>query len=691
MYSEALSYLHKMLGSEASFREGQWQAIDAVVNKKQRLLLVQRTGWGKSLVYFMATRLLRDRGKGPCLLISPLLALMRNQIQMAEKIGVRAATINSANVSDWQEVESRLVRDEIDILLISPERLNSERFLNHTLPSMQQRLGLFVVDEVHCISDWGHDFRPDYQRIVRIVRLLPENMPVIGVTATANDRVVEDVAEQLGSNLRVMRGPLMRKGLRLRNIVLKDQAERLAWLAENLPKFPGSGIIYTLTVADSNRVERWLQQRGIDVRAYNSDLPNEERVATEEALLNNQVKALSATVALGMGFDKPDLYFVIHFQRPGNVVSYYQQVGRAGRALKASAGILLAGYEDDEIQEYFIDSAFPPPEVMEAVLNALEKSNGLKISGLQKHINCSFSTLEKALKLLSIDGAVTKEKAVYHRTLNPWQANAARYEAVTQARRQELVKMQEYVHSKDCLMQFLARELSDPYAEKCGRCGNCSTPTLPDTVTDHELVRKAVAFLQGEFQVIPPRKLWPVGLQIGEKRVIAAELLNREGRALSIYGDAGWGRLVALGKYRDHYFSDELVTASARLIREIWQPEPFPRFLTAIPSLRAKSLVTNFAERLAALLSIPFVQTVEKTKDTRPQKEMANSAQQVANIIDAFKIKAIVPEGPCLLVDDIFDSRWTLTVAGFLIAQHGGGPVYSFTLAKASDRRVLGE
>lgn len=349
MTASANFYLQQMLGPTASFREGQAEAIDMVANQSQRLLLVQRTGWGKSLIYFLATRLLRDRGQGPTLLISPLLALMRNQILMAEKIGVRAATINSANIDEWQEVEGRLRQNEVDILLISPERLNSERFLDKVLPSMQSRIGLFVVDEVHCISDWGHDFRPDYQRIVRIVKLLPRQVPVLGVTATANDRVVQDVVAQLGSDLQVMRGPLMREGLRLRNIEIGDQSERLAWLAENLPKLPGSGIIYCLTVADSRRVADWLQQRDLDVRAYHADLANEERVACEEALLNNQVKALSATVALGLGFDKPDVYFVIHFQRPGNVVAYYQQVGRAGRALSESVGILLAGREDDEI------------------------------------------------------------------------------------------------------------------------------------------------------------------------------------------------------------------------------------------------------------------------------------------------------------------------------------------------------
>lgn len=688
MYSQALTYLHQMLGPETAFRDGQWEAIEAVVDKTQRLLVVQRTGWGKSLVYFLATRLLRDRGKGPSLLISPLLALMRNQILMAQKIGVRAATINSANVSEWQEVEARLARDEVDILLISPERLNSEHFLEKTLPAMQNRLGLFVVDEVHCISDWGHDFRPDYQRIVRIVKLLPKSVPVVGVTATANDRVVQDVIAQLGSDLQIIRGPLMREGLRLRNIVLADQAERLAWLAENLPKFPGSGIIYSLTVADSNRVARWLQRQGLDVRPYNAEMTNEERIACEEALLSNQVKALSATVALGMGFDKPDLSFVIHFQRPGNVVAYYQQVGRAGRALKASVGILLAGREDDEIQNYFIETAFPPPEVMETILTKLQNSSGLTIADLQKNINCSYATLEKALKLLVIEGVVAKEKTIYHRTLNPWHANYERYAAVTQMRRQELEKMREYVHSKECLMAFLARELSDPFAHACGRCSNCSTPSLPDKVVNPQIALNAIRFLQGDHQIILPRKQWPVEMQAGEKRAIPEEWQNREGRALCIYGDAGWGRLVAQGKYRDHHFSDALVAASAQLIAKDWRPEPFAKFVAAVPSLRTK-LVENFAERLAKVLQIPFMPVLAKSKETRPQKEMANSAQQVANIFSAFSINGAAPAGPCLLVDDIFDSRWTLTVAGFVLAQHGGGPIYPFALAKAADRRTL--
>src|SRR5580765_827549 len=290
---------------------------------------------------------------------------MRNQIAMAARLGLEAVTINSGNVGVWRDVEARLANDEIDVLLISPERLANEGFTSRVLPAIERTIGLLVIDEAHCISDWGHDFRPDYQRISRLLPLLGPTVPILATTATANDRVVADVAAQLGEHVAVIRGPLARDTLRLDAIPLADQAERLAWLAENVPRLPGSGIIYCLTVADTERVATWLQSRGIDARAYSGPMAQADREALEDALSANQMKALVATVALGMGFDKPDLGFVVHYQRPGSAIAYYQQVGRAGRAVDTAFGILLSGREDDEIQEYFINSAFPPLEVMQ--------------------------------------------------------------------------------------------------------------------------------------------------------------------------------------------------------------------------------------------------------------------------------------------------------------------------------------
>ena len=376
-----LPTLRAHFGHDA-FRDGQEDAIRHVVEGRGRLLVVQKTGWGKSFVYFIATKLLRENGGGPALLVSPLLALMRNQIAAAERMGVRAATINSDNQDDWEAVEARVARNEIDILLISPERLANERFRAEVLAGIAGQISLLVIDEAHCISDWGHDFRPHYRLLERMVRTLPPNLRLLATTATANNRVTDDLASVLGPSLSISRGDLNRSSLTLQTIRLPSQAERMAWLAEQLAVLPGHGIIYTLTVRDANQVADWLKTRGFNVEAYTGET-GERREERESALLNNRVKALVATTALGMGYDKPDLAFVIHYQMPGSVVAYYQQVGRAGRALDTAYGVLLSGVEDDDINDWFITSAFPTRKEVAAVLGALEKEpNGLSIPEL---------------------------------------------------------------------------------------------------------------------------------------------------------------------------------------------------------------------------------------------------------------------------------------------------------------------
>ena len=673
-----------MLGSSARFREHQLEAIVAVVEKRQRLLLVERTGWGKSLVYFIATRLLREQAAGPALLISPLLALMRNQIQMAERIGVRAVTINSANTDKWQAAEYALSRGTCDMALISPERLSNERFRLQVLPRIRGAIGLLVVDEVHCISDWGHDFRPDYRRIVRIVQALPRNVPLIGTTATANDRVVADVVEQLGPSLRTIRGALTRRSLRLQAIRLADQSERLAWLAEHVPRLPGSGIVYCLTVADTRRVATWLQAHGITAEAYHADLDSASRERLEQLLLTNGVKALVATVALGMGFDKPDLGFVIHYQRPGSIVAYYQQVGRAGRAVEDAYAVLLHGKEDDEIQEYFIESAFPHPEAMTQILALLEDSEGGLTSGqLLRQTNLSLGTVERALKVLEIDGAVSKTGTKYFRTLNLWSPDVERVTRVTAQRYQELRQMQAFVDHTGCLMRFVAQALDDDTAQPCGRCANCAGDFVPRTA-DRVLVQEAVRFLRRDYQIIEPRKQWPTGGTPPYRGSIPATHRLESGRALCIYGDAGWGRLVRDGKYRHGRFSDELVEAAAEMIRERWKPVPAPSWVTAIPSKRHPDLVPDFASRLAAALKLRYRQVLAVTSERPQQKDMRNSAQQASNVLHALRVDTGSLSAPVLLVDDIVDSRWTLTVAGHLLREAGVTAVHPFALAVAS-------
>lgn len=688
--THTLHLLHRMIGKDKDFRPGQWEAIEAVAIRKQRALVVQRTGWGKSLVYFLATKLLREQGAGPTILISPLLSLMRNQIETAEKIGIRALTINSANRDQWDAVEESLASDACDLMLISPERLNNRYFLEGVLPQISGRIGLFVVDEAHCISDWGHDFRPDYRRIVRIIQMLPRGVPVLGTTATANDRVIADVQAQMGTELTVLRGPLARDSLRLQNLRLPKQSERLAWLARNLPKFKGSGIVYCLTVADTERVAGWLKMKGLSAEAYHAgDDETIDRAELERAFLNNEIKVLVATVALGMGFDKPDIDFVIHFQRPGSAVAYYQQVGRAGRAVDRSYGILLCGAEDDDIQNYFIESAFPNIDVFQGILRALEGREAMSIYEILAEVNTSLSMAMKALGLLEVDGAVGRTysgKTLYFRTPNRWNPDRERIDRVIGLRKLELVQMQTYVDYSGCLMQFLLKALDDPNPVPCGRCANCQGKGFSTSVPP-ELVIEAENYLKSAQIFIRSYRQWPSSLFPAQKRTIPVELRNAPGRSLCYYGDAGWGEWVRSGKYVDGQFRAELVDASVRLIEAVWQPDPWPAWVCAIPSKRHPVLVPRLASSIAQKLGLPFIPALRRVRDADEQKLMQNSAMQSRNVMNTLAVDGPIPDGPVLLVDDIVDSGWTLTVAGYLLRQNGSGIVYPFALAQATGRK----
>jgi ATP-dependent DNA helicase RecQ len=597
-------------------------------------------------------------------------------------------TINSGNAGEWREIETRLANDEIDVLLISPERLANEGFTSRVLPTIERTIGLLVIDEAHCISDWGHDFRPDYQRISRLLPLLGPAVPVLATTATANDRVVDDVAAQLGEHVAVIRGPLARDTLRLDAIPLADQAERLAWLAENLPRLPGSGIVYCLTVADTERVARWLQSQGIDARAYNGPMAQPDREALEDALIANEMKALVATVALGMGFDKPDLGFVVHYQRPGSAIAYYQQVGRAGRAVERAYGILLSGREDDEIADFFLRTAFPPADRMRELLAALDGVESASIGRFQRAVNLTRGQLDQALKQLELDGALTKTAGRWSRTGQPWQPDEERIARVTATRRAELEQMQAYVTTGECRMAFLTGLLDDPATAPCGRCANDVGKGMAHAV-DPVRVRAAIEFLRRSLRPIEPRKRWVEGAAgVGDSpgsTVIADP--NEPGIALCVAGDAGWGREIVRARSGVGRLPDGLVVAATRAIRDQWRPDTPPEWVTSIPSRRAGDLVAGFAESLASELGLPYVSCLTTTADGRPQAAMQNSVLQLENARARLGIDAaVVRPGAVLLVDDLVDSRWTLTVAGSLLRSHGSGPVIPFALAEARAR-----
>ena len=678
--AEALNLLRRLTGDESSeFRTGQRETILRLAAERERVLLVQRTGWGKSAVYFIATRMLRNRGFGPTLLVSPLLALMRNQIEAAGRLGVRAETINSSNTAEWSDVKERIESDEVDVLLISPERLANAEFQSEVLPVVGRRSGLLVIDEAHCISDWGHDFRPDYRRLVRVLDGLAPGVPVLCCTATANDRVVGDVAAQLGADFSPVRGPLARGGLQLHVLDKPSQAERLVWLAATLRALPGTGIVYCLTIADTGRVADWLNSEGIDAVAYSGESDNDDRTTMEQRLLANDVKVVVATSALGMGFDKPDLSFVIHYQSPGSPVTYYQQVGRAGRALQKSWGILLRGTEDADIQDHFIEGAFPSPRPAEQVVDLLER-HGVAMTKreLLTEVNLRPGQLELLLKVLEVDGAVERDGSRWLRTLSLWAFDYDRVASVTALRRAEQQQMREYIATDRCRMRALVNYLDDHSTEPCGICDNCNGDSMDLTFQPSE-AQRAVDFLRSQDLPIKPRKQFPDGTRISPDQQL------NEGWILARWRDAGWGSLVRSGKQDHGEFDDQLVDASADLIRR-WQPDPIPEWVTFVPSRRQPELVAGFAARLASRLGLVFKEVVLKVRDSEPQKFMQNSQQQYRNVRNSFEISGPVPSGAVLLVDDMVDSRWTLTVVGASLREAGAGCVFPFTLADTAGR-----
>lgn len=674
-FLQALRALTK--NPHAEFREGQREAIEVLVKDRARVIVVQRTGWGKSAVYFVATHLLRKQGAGPSLIVSPLLALMDNQIDAATSLGLRAYTINSANDLEIGELVSLLNADEVDVLLISPERLANPEFTDKVMPLVGRRPGLIVIDEVHCISDWGHDFRPDYRRLAQVIGRLPLGIPVLGTTATANDKVIVDVSVQLGEGLLVLRGPLRRDGLALSVLDLPDRATRLVWIDKNLATLPGTGIIYCLTRRDVDLVASYLESRGHKVVRYRSgdDIDQEEKDESLRRLLGNDVKAVVASTALGMGYDKPDVGFVIHYQSTDSLVGYYQQVGRAGRALESSVGLMMRGSEDKGIHDDRIKGSFPKEEVVDQILTVFESADGpLSTFAIEKQVNLRSGAIESALNQLHVEGIVDRIKAkTFTRTLKKWVYPKDRVEQTWASKRHGADEVAKYFDAAECRMRFIVNHLNDSDSSTCGICDNCTGEKMIAEFTSKEM-SDAQAYLRRGYLKIEPRKN-----NLDRKKIPAIEQLM-EGRCLSKWKDGGYGDQVARGKQIDHHFGDEIVDAVVAMISD-WNMQERPTWMTCIPSTKSGDLVPDVALRIANQLGIPFHQVVTKIRSIESQKGMENSAHQGANVSGAFMIAGSPPDGPVFLVDDLVDSRWTLTEVGRLLKQSGSGNVYPLALA----------
>jgi len=696
---EARTLLTRLVqGPDATFRDGQLEAVSALVGEGARVLVVQRTGWGKSAVYFVATGLLRARGAGPTLIVSPLLALMRDQIAAAQRAGLRAVTMNSANAEDWGQVSAALVSDEVDLLLVSPERLNNPRFRDEHLPRLAETTGLLVVDEAHCISDWGHDFRPDYRRIRDLLSQLPAGRPVLATTATANARVVADVEEQLGTGgaqVRTIRGSLARPSLRLGVLPLPTADARLGWLAARLGDLPGSGIVYTLTVSGAEDTAALLRESGHAVRAYTGRTDPADRLELERALRDNEVTALVATSALGMGFDKPDLGFVVHLGAPSSPVAYYQQVGRAGRATERADVLLLPAPEDKEIWAYFATASMPRRHDAEAVLAALSAADRpMSTAALETVANVRRTRLELLLKVLDVDGAVRRVSGGWTATRVDWSYDEARYARVAASRDAEAAAMVAYQNTAGCRMRFLQEALDDSSADDCGRCDRCAGPWFDDTVPEGA-VRAATRTLRRVGVPVEPRSQWPTGMaRLGvarSGRIDAGERVE-PGRVVARLTDLGWGQrlraLLAPGA-SDGPADDGLLGACVEVLAG-WGWDHRPVAVVAVPSLTRPLLIGSVAAHLARLGRLPYLGELALTTADATGGPGGNSAFRLAAVHDRFSVPPAITEGlaplrgPVLLVDDLVDSRWTMTVAGALVRRAGADAVLPFALASVA-------
>ncbi|MEV7417322.1 RecQ family ATP-dependent DNA helicase [Streptomyces sp. NPDC089919] len=710
--SAADSVLARLVGDPtgtARLREDQWRAIEALVAERRRALVVQRTGWGKSAVYFVATSLLRASGSGPTVIVSPLLALMRNQVEAAARAGIHARTINSSNPEEWETIQAEVAAGEVDVLLVSPERLNNPEFRDQVLPKLAAATGLLVVDEAHCISDWGHDFRPDYRRLRTMLADLPPGVPVLATTATANARVTADVAEQLGTgagtDALVLRGPLDRESLSLGVLRLPDNAHRLAWLADHLDELPGSGIVYTLTVAAAEEVTAYLRHRGHPVASYTGRTENADRVQAEEDLLANRVKALVATSALGMGFDKPDLGFVVHLGSPSSPIAYYQQVGRAGRGVEHAEVLLMPGKDDEAIWQYFASVAFPPEELVRRTLDVLAQAGRpLSLPALEPLVDLRRTRLETMLKVLDVDGAVHRVKGGWTATGQPWTYDAERYAWVARQRAAEQQAMRDYAAGTGCRMEFLRLQLDDEEAAPCGRCDNCAGARYTADVSE-----AALDTARGELSrpgvELEPRKMWPTGLPavgVELKGRIPAGELAATGRALGRLSDIGWGnrlRPMLAPQAPDQPVPDDVAQAVVSVLAD-WARGPGgwaaggpqaparPAGVVAMASRTRPQLIGSLAARISEIGRMPLLGTVEYTGEA-PEFGLpsSNSAQRVRALQQSLVVPPELAQavaaagGPVLLVDDRSESGWTLAVAARLLRRAGAEGVYPLVLA----------
>ncbi|HET7474453.1 MAG TPA: DEAD/DEAH box helicase [Dermatophilaceae bacterium] len=678
-----------MAGPGAALRGDQETAVAALTDPAgpvARVLVVQATGWGKSAVYWSATAIARSQGRGPTLVVSPLLSLMRDQVAAAGRAGLRAATLNSGNVADWAVIEADLLAGALDLLLVSPERLANPGFGARVMDRLAGRLGLLVIDEAHAVSDWGHDFRPDYRRVADVLRALNPGVPVLATTATANARVTEDVAAQLGDATVVLRGPLARSSLQLAVLPDRSPLERYAFVVDHLPDLPGSGIVYTLTVADADRLAGAIQAvhgRRHPVASYTGQLDPADRERLEEALRANDLKALVATSALGMGFDKPDLGFVVHVGAPPSPVSYYQQVGRAGRGIDHALVALLPSAADAGVWDYFATATVPVPEQVHRLLDGLQRYAGgppATAPSLEAETGLRRTRVELMLRQLAVERVVERVDGGWRPTGVAWQPDLERYEGIVAVRRREADIMRAYCRGERCLMQLLQESLDDPTASPCGRCSVC-LGRLPEPLrpaASPETAAAVTGHLRGEVHVLPPRKMWPGG-DFGARGRIPPALMAAEGRVLAQLDAPEWAALLRRTFDHDAPPDPDLAEAAVATLRR-WSGQwaHRPTVVLGLPAAGYPRLVAGLVDHLAGVGRLPQAGLAVSGPWAAGRAEQS-SAQEARFWREAISVPGQLGAtltGACvLLVVDATSSLWPVTVAAAKVREAGASSV----------------
>lgn len=470
--------LEEIYGPGATFHQDQDKAIAAVLEGK-KTLVVQSTGWGKSLVYFLSIKKLREMGKGPAIIISPLIALMRNQIESetVQQTGLVVKEINSENEKEWNSIYTAIKNDEVDAIMIAPEKLNNAKFSTE-IKAIIPYISLFVVDEAHCISDWGHDFRVSFRRIVQFVRKLSPKTAILATTATANDRVVRDIKFQLGKDLEVIRGNMNRENFAIDILRFGNNRGKLLWLERNLPLLTktGCGIIYCLTVKECKKVAAFLCEKGFNAKAYYARLEPAEKKEIEKEFQQDKIDILVATIAFGMGVDKKNIAFVVHYQQPAGVIAYYQQIGRAGRSITSvpvARAIMLVGDDDNETNIYFITHAFPTAENLTKAVDFVTENPGCSRQDMMDEFNWNTDKADKIIEYLLVDAYLYRKNSRYFRTDREWTCDMKRSRIVSGFRWKELREFNRFIDSQDCYMKQIRNSLDDITTERCGKCSNC--------------------------------------------------------------------------------------------------------------------------------------------------------------------------------------------------------------------------